>query len=151
MNTITIQIPDGMEIDNFDKATGVVKFKEKPRDVKERIKTIEDLLKAHGLDQEEFDGQCNGLEDDEIGYRFIKLLAKSLNEGWLPDWDNSNEYKYFPWFYMQNGSPGFRVDGFGTWSANSATGSRLCFKTRELAEYAGKQFVDVYKKFMIIE
>jgi hypothetical protein len=40
---------------------------------------------------------------------------------------------------------------FGDW-ANSYTyadhGARLCFKTSELAEYAGKQFEGIYREFL---
>ncbi|WP_271730210.1 hypothetical protein, partial [Aquimarina algiphila] len=74
---------------------------------------------------------------------------KSLNEGWLPDWDNGEYDKYYPWFKMS--SSGFRYDGYGLRVSGSAVGSRLCFKSSELARYAGEQFTDVYRKFMIIE
>lgn len=34
---------------------------------------------------------------------------------------------------------------FGT---NTGTGSRLAFKSEELAEYAGKQFIDIYAQMI---
>ena len=141
-------IPDGYEFDSFDKLSRKVKLNQKPTDVKERIKTIADIFSDNGISQEEFDANCIGLEQDEVAYRIIKLLAKSLNEGWKPDWSNSNEYKYYPWFYMA--SSGFRYYVYDYWHSNSIVGSRFCFKTRELAEYAGKQFTEVYKQFMIL-
>jgi hypothetical protein len=90
-----------------------------------------------------------GQEQDEIAYRILKMLAKSLNQGWVPDWSNHNEYKYYPYFEL-GGSSGFRFHGYGLWRSHSLVGSRLCFKTRELAEHAGKHFTDVYRKFMVI-
>ena len=87
---------------------------------------------------------------EHFKYQFIaELLCKSLNEDWTPDWDNSNEYKYYPWFKM--GSSGFRFGDCDGWDAVSGVGSRLCFKSRKLAEYAGEQFEDVYKQFMITQ
>lgn len=161
MKTLKIEIPKGFEIDSFDKQSGEIKFKEVQKSVMERIKTVEDVLADNGLTREQFDKQCEGLEEDEISYRILKLLAKSLNEGWVPDWSDPNDpneyneyneynkYKYFPWFEMQ-GSSGFRFHGHDYLLAISGVGSRLCFKSKELARYAGQQFQHVYEQFMII-
>jgi hypothetical protein len=116
----------------------------------ERIKTVADVLEEHGYSEEHFIETTKGLTGDETAYRIIKMLAKTLNEGWEPDWSNQNEYKYYPWFEMR-GSSGFRFGVYADWFTHSLVGSRLCFKSRELAEYAGKQFVDVYRDFMTIE
>jgi len=50
---------------------------------------------------------------------------------------------------MSSGS-GLAYDGYGTRVSDTSVGSRLCFKSSELAEYAGRQFQDIYKEFMII-
>jgi hypothetical protein len=78
------------------------------------------------------------------------LITEHLNDGWEPDWDNSNEYKYWPWFYMNK--PGFRLDDISCRWANShsSAGSRLCFRTRELAEHAAKFFLKEYEAMMIL-
>ena len=78
------------------------------------------------------------------------IISEALNEGWEPDWDNENEYKYSPWFYMD--SPGFRFVGAGyDWTAaNAASGSRLCFRTRKLAEYAGQTFLELFHEMMVL-
>lgn len=150
MKSIKIEIPKGYELDTFDKASGEIKFKElKAKSVLERILTVEDVLADHGLTVEEFDEQCENLEEDEKAYRILKLLAKSLNQGWVPDWNNPSESKYYAWFEMR-GSSGFRFGGYDLWLTYSYVGSRLCFKTRELAEHAGKHFTAVYKQFMVI-
>ena len=152
MQTLKIQIPQGYEIDSFDKLSGELKLKvqQPKKEVTERIKTFDDVLQDNGIDFGHFDYDCNELADDEIAYRKLKLIAKSLNEGWTPDWSNSNEYKYFPWFEMR-GSSGFRFDGYDYWNSGSYVGSRLAFKTSKLAEYAGKQFQSIYEQFMIIK
>jgi hypothetical protein len=148
-NTIQIPIPNGFQIENFDLKTGKVTLKETPKEVTERIKTINDVLADNDLTQESFDRLVGNLEEDEKAYILIKMLAKSLNEGWTPDWNNSNQTKYFVWFEM-GGSSGFRYDDCGSWRSASSVGSRLCFKTSKLAEYAAKQFTEVYKQFMLI-
>ena len=148
METLKIQIPTGYEIDSFDKSSGEIKFKPKPKKVTERIKTVSDVLADNGITQQQFDLECKWLSDHEVAYRILHLLAKSLNEGWTPDWSNSGQYKYVPWFDL---SSGFRFDGDVYWASRSAVGSRLCFKSSEMAEHAGKQFLDVYRKFMVID
>lgn len=146
MKTIPIEIPAGFEFEGFDTQKNEVKLREQAKH--ERMKTVADVLADNGLTQEEFDKKCAGLEPDEVGYRLAKLIAKSLNEGWTPDWNDHNQYKYVPWFYM-GGSSGFRYDDCANWGSNSVVGSRLCFKSSKLAEYAGKQFTEVYKQFML--
>ncbi len=150
MDQIKIEIPAGLEIDTFDKSTGVIKFKAKPKNVMERIKTVADLLADNNIDQEQFDEQLEHFSDDEKAYWIIKLLVKTLNQGWVPDWSNSNELKYYPYFEMQ-GSSGFRFCVCDGWGSGSYVGSRLCYKSRALAEYAGKTFTSTYKQLMIID
>jgi len=150
METIKIKIPKGFEVDEFNKKTGELKFKEIPKCVMSRIKTIDDILEDNGISQEDYAKWSDYLSEDEIAYRLAKLLVKSLNEGHVPDWDNGKQVKYFPWFKMC--SSGFRCFDCGFWRANSNVGSHLCLKSSELAKYAGKQFQDtIYKQLMIIE
>jgi hypothetical protein len=149
MQTLRIEIPKGFVIDSIDKESGVIKLTEQPKNITERIKTVDDVLAWHNLDKASWARSCADLTDDEKAYRLLKLLAKALNQGWTPDWNNHNEYKYFPWFEM-GGSSGFRFFGSVNWVSSSFVGSRLCYKTRELSDYAGKQFIDLYKQFMTI-
>lgn len=149
--TLKIEIPAGYEVDNFDPSTGEIKFREKPKDIKERIKTFADVLKYFGIDETYFNEQNEDLESDEVAYRKVKLIVKALNEGWTPDWSDSDQYKYFPWFNMSSSSgAGFSCLGCDGWCTGSDVGSRLCFKNRDLAKYAGQQFESIYKEFMTI-
>lgn len=153
--TLKINIPDGFKIKKFDEQTGEVSFEPLPKDVKERIKTFEDVLEYHNYkrDIEAFVLECQkrAYTDDEIAYRKIKMIAEALNEGWTPDWSNSSQSKYYPWFLMSSPSgSGFSFDGTGYWVTDSIAGSRLCFKSDEIAEYAGKQFEELYKDYFVM-
>ena len=46
---------------------------------------------------------------------------------------------------------GFVCNDYGSRGTYVAVGSRLCFKSRELAEYAGKQFKDIYEEYYVIK
>lgn len=149
METLKINIPKGFKIGSFNQQTGEVTFVETPKDVKERLKTFDDVLADLGISPQIFDEKVRELEPDEKAYIQLKHIVKSLNEGWEPNWEDSNQYKYYPFFTM--GSPsgsGFSYDGCADWYASSNAGSRLCFKNRELAVYAGKQFLEIYKQFL---
>lgn len=147
-NTLQIEIPKGFEVESFNKNTGELKLKETPKDIKERIKTIDDVLEDNNITEAQLDKMFANAPEHLKHQLIAELLCKSLNEGWEPNWDDSNEYKYYPWFKM--GSPGFRFSDCDGWGTGSGVGSRLCFKNRDLAKYAGKTFTDLYKQFMII-
>lgn len=55
MQTLKIEIPKGYVIDSFDQKTGEIKFKEQPKSITERIKTIDDVLADHGFTKEDFE------------------------------------------------------------------------------------------------
>ena len=125
------------------------------KDITERVKSVEDAIKELGNDDVEVIHlnrmKSIGLQNHIIGNQELIIIAKALNEGWQPNWKNDNQYKYFPWFDMDNSSSAGRFsfnvsDGL---ISHSAVGSRLCFKSRELANYAGKQFEDIYRKVFI--
>jgi hypothetical protein len=118
-------------------------------EIKERITNLNDVLRENGIEEKKFRESCEGLEPDEVAYKMIKEIVKAFNEGWVPDWTNSSEGKYYPWFKM--GSPsggGFSYDGYGVWAAYSDVGSRLCFKSDDLAKHAGQLFESIYKDFL---
>ena len=123
------------------------------KDIKERIKTFDDVLDYHNIIAEDFFNQCNFLSNDEMAYRKIKLIAEALNEGWTPDWSNGEFDKWYPWFYMDDSSSAGRFSFCDSDIRNSLSfvGSRFCFKSEELATYAGTQFLDIYKDFFTIK
>jgi len=150
MKTAKIKIPKGYEFDTFDSDTNEIKFKPLPVAKSKLVTTVEDLLKENKLTKASFDKSCKDLEKHEKAYRLLVMLAKTLNNGWKPNWKDSNEVKYYPWFEMESSS-GFRfIDGYDIWRSGSDVGSRLAFKSDELAKHAGKYFVDLYKDFMVL-
>lgn len=151
MNTLKINIPEGFVIDKFDESTGEVSFKAKPKEVKERITNFVDVLVDLNIDAKEFFEQNKNLPDDELAYKQLKLIVQAFNEGWTPDWTNGNQGKYYPWFKM--GSPsggGFSYYDCADWYADSSVGSRLCFKSSDLAKHAGQLFESIYKDFLTL-
>lgn len=124
----------------------------------EKIKTYEDACEALKLKPDALPGVSELPEKHRNAltahYKLV-IIAEALNEGWQPNWNDSGEYKYYPWFEVKasKSNPagfGFSFTFCDLWSANAGVGSRLCFRTRALALYAGKQFEDLYKEYMLI-
>ena len=86
-------------------------------------------------------------------YKLI-TIAEAWNkaDNFVPDYDNTNQYKWFPWFQKQ-GTAGF-VYAYTYNTASDAGpyfGSRLCFKTDERAKQFGKQFIDLWNEVLLIK
>lgn len=84
-------------------------------------------------------------------YKLI-TIAEAWNKAdkFVPDFDNTDQYKWFPWFRKQ-GSAGF-VSAATYYSATRTVaniGSRLCFSTSERARQFGEQFIDLWNDFLL--
>lgn len=133
-------------------------------DICERVKSYADACAVLGVGKmDEKAMKACGFRPDEIARRKLETITEALNEGWRPDWNNTDEYKYFPWFYIK---PGAGKDAEGkpngahaglagahTYYAASHTsaniGSRLCFHERRTAAYAGDTFRDLYAQILV--
>lgn len=146
------------------------------RPVTERIRTFEDALAELGEDHPlvvEY-RYCQSAAADTKVYIKLKIITAALNEGWEPNFKLGEETRYYPWVvrYSESeykelpksrqygrvahrsydgasasgGVGGLDVNCYDS-VAYDAIGSRLLFKSRELAEYAAKQFLDLYIKY----
>lgn len=117
-NQLTINIPEGMEIDleNSNLAKGIIKFKKK--DI-----TYNDILQAYATD---FGGirVPNHCIDKILAISQLMNIAKYYNGDWKPDWSNIDKYKYY---IIYNGS-----DNTYTIADNSIYNySNIYFKNRK--------------------
>lgn len=82
---------------------------------------------------------------------FTIAQAWNKEDEFEPDFSNSNQYKYFPWFVYDNGSAGFvcASTDLAAAYANAYVGSRLCFKTPERARQFGEQFIDLWNDVLL--
>jgi len=106
------------------------------------IKKMSDVYRINGITK-----LTTHPETKERYYEDLILISKALNGNWQPDWSDNNEYKFFPYFTFVSGLR-FSATHCRYRSADTHIGSCLCFKNRELAEYAGKTFFEQYQKLM---
>ena len=116
------------------------------------IKTFADACEECGTTEEEFNERFAnlGLDADTINYEKVKIVVKAINQGWTPDWSNSDQYKYWPYFNLSSGF-GFSDSTYLCAYSTTNVGSRLCFETREKSNYAAQQFIDIYEQFLTIK
>lgn len=134
-----------------------------------------ELGSAHPLveEYETITCRCGGLSDDILAYMKLRIIAAALNEGWEPQF-TEDEWRYFPWFvlYTQKeidemdeeqksrvvfrsshnaharGGVAYAYTVYDSSSTSAFIGSRLAFKSSELAKYAGEQFVEIWADYV---
>lgn len=170
---IEIEVPNGKKPEWVNGVLTLVD--EKPQNVMERVKTFKDACNELGIEHDKRvqDKKDLGLEADVIAYLKLRIIAAALNEGWKPQF-TTDEYRYFPWFYLYTqseidemseeeksrvvyrsgsyasagGGVAFASTSYDSSVTYTCIGSRLAFKTRELAEYAGRQFVEIWADYV---
>ena len=111
---------------------------------------------------------------DIIAYMKLRIIAAALNEGWEPQFI-PGEYRWFPYFVLYTKDEIDKMDeetrsrvvcrvsrdasacggvSFASVDSDSSyvvegVGYRFAFKTDDLAEYAGKQFIEIYADFTL--
>ena len=120
---------------------------------------------------------CEDIKD-VIAYHKLRIIAAALNEDWKPNFmkDECRYYPWFSLYtkdeydelceeeedkshvFIVGNNPFNGMNEYGglvyifvnsTVSlSNSSYGSRIVFKTSELAKYAGRQFIDIYADFL---
>jgi len=110
------------------------------------IKTFEDACTELGINP----GLVfNNLDSpDEIAFKKLKVIAKAINQGWAPDWSDTNQNKYYPFFKVLSSGFGFSTSGYYCTITFADVSSRLCFESSEKSDYAATQFIDLYKQFL---
>lgn len=116
----------------------------------------------------------NKNDRDVLAFLQLRIIAAALNEGWKPKF-TEDEWRYYPWFFICTkeewekmtpqqksrvvGRSSSDANAFGglvfahAYNASSSSvsddGSRLAFKSEELAKYAGKQFIEIYAEYIL--
>lgn len=90
-NQLTIDIPEGMEIDleNSDLAKGIVRFKQNTITYED----VEDTLKLGKNCKSIIINESNASK--LVTLSRLMNIAKYYNGDWKPNWSDQNEYKYF--------------------------------------------------------
>lgn len=119
----------------------------------DRIKTYEDACADLGLDPIDelpFTIAKNARQEAANAFTMLDIISEVLLENAKIDWTDSDQEKWYPYFNNYTSGSGFRFGGaaFGGANAGAGGGARLCLDTQEKAMYFGKQFIDIWNKFL---
>jgi hypothetical protein len=121
------------------------------------IKTFEEACEALGVSTAVPDVSALPQKHQKavIAHYQLVIIAEALNEGWQPNWNDGDEWKYYPWFEVKadqanTAGSGLSYGGCGYATSSTYFGSRLCFKSRDLAKYAGQAFTELYKDYFLL-
>ncbi len=141
----------GVEVTTLQAVTAA-----EPKDITKRVKSYADACAVLGIEPMNEEVLVKlGFTGEEIARRKVGTIAEALNEGWVPNWNDTDEYKYYPYFYIEPNAYGAAAGLSCAYTYNAASttaatiGSRLCFKTSALARYAGKTFTELYTQSLI--
>lgn len=114
----------------------------------DEIRTFEDACEQIGVNPLSVFSDIDTY--DEIAYKKLKIIAKAINQGWTPDWSNTNQKKWWPWFDLSSGF-GFSYSDYHYSNAYAHVGSRLCFESEAKSDYCAKQFIRLYQELLTIK
>lgn len=121
--------------------------------ITDRVKSFEDACQVLGISTNvpEVKGLPRKHQKAIIANYKLIVIAEALNEGWKPNWQDSDEYKYYPWFDMSNpAGVGYSLTLNAASYTDALLGSRLCLKNRELAIYFGQTFTDLFNDSLLL-
>lgn len=133
---IKIEVPKGFEIDKENSTFEKIVFKES------NSNPMLEVYKYHNITEEEFDKLYENLPNHVKAFQKECMIVSFYNKGWKPNWDNLNERKYYPWFYL---GKGFSLNHSHCYLI-SCVSSCLVFRKEEDCEEAVEKFFEVYRE-----
>lgn len=119
----------GVEVTTLQAVTAA-----EPKDITKRVKSYADACAVLGIEPMNEEVLVKlGFTGEEIARRKVGTIAEALNEGWVPNWNDTEEYKFYPYFYIEPNNYGayaglsFANTNIALTNTNASIGSRLCF------------------------
>ena len=119
------------------------------RDIKDRVTGYESACKILGktpltLSQFQFLGDKQAKK--QFARHKIQVGIEAINEGWVADLDNTNQYKYYIWMYGKSNGFSSNVD-YDYFS--SSVGTDLSIESRDKAQVIEKVFRQEYIDYLL--
>ncbi len=137
MKEFKIEVPKGFEIDEEKSTFQKIVFKESKNN-------LDKIFKFNSTTEKDFNKKWENFEDHEKYGALEKMIVNYYNKGEKSNWENSNQYKYYPWFIMREDN--FRYGDYGAWYSGSSASSRLAYLRKEDMLEAVELYIDIYKK-----
>ena len=117
-----------------------------------KIKTFEDACKKINIDPYKLPDVSFILEKYRksiiAGYK-LRIIYEAINNGWIPDWQNKNQWKYYPWFIVSPTGLTFLRIGTGVDFTHTSIATFLCTDISGKARYIASQFYNEYQEYLL--
>lgn len=168
MKQVVITIEDDEEIKWVDGVLTKIKKNDEPKSIMDRVKSYEDacgVLHESPIDEYEYPKHV-------VALLKLETIIKALNEGWEAT-DHMDEEWWYSWFFrfdekyedeykkssyvyarcysklVTDKFIAFACTTYDKSHISSCGNSRLALKSKELAEYCGKQFIQLWANYLL--
>lgn len=121
------------------------------------IKTVEAAMAAMGVPATVTpDLNCwpKNMRQHKLAEWKLQIVIAAINEGWQPNWNDTSEYKYYPWWRIvtsesRSSGRGLSFSADDCAYSHSDVGPRLVFKDIARVYHAAEHFKDLYEEFYL--
>lgn len=114
--------------------------------IMDRINSFEDALYEAGKKPDDIFRSSDPRH--RIAQDKIEFIISVITEGFKPDFSNSNQKKWYPYFKWSGSGFVFTGSYYYYVFACAGTGARLCCETEAQSNYIGQQFIELYNDFL---
>lgn len=144
------EIDEAFSQANSSQREALLKYFKKSETPQDRINSWKDVLKELKITESSLNLIKNPkTKENKSRNALIKLfcIVKAYNRGWIPDWKNTNQYKYYNYFSLSGGS--WLVGcSYGYFSLHAPSG--LYFESSQSASDAISKFREIYNDYFMI-
>lgn len=116
--------------------------------ITDRVHDWEDIcgiiVDQYGMSNTPFSNSRNAIEKSANAFVKLCMIAKVYNEGTILNWENSDQYRYFPYKSLSGGR---WVMGVNCWFSFHGYPCGLYFKSKELCEDAMTKFKEIFDDY----
>lgn len=115
------------------------------------IDSLEAAVKKTGREVADFSSLPEAIRDRHQAIDEMEIICEAVNDGWVPDWGNTNQSKYRCWFWMSPSGFAFDCSSLAYDSADAGCGSRLHLEKREKSDHVGShpEFLSIWKRIQL--
>lgn len=103
---------------------------------------LEEVFKYHNTTQEAFDSLYRSIPKHVKAYELECMVVAFYNKGWIPNFNDTSEYKWYAWFYLHT----FRLNFVLSCGSSSNCSARLLFKNKKDLLEAVEKFENVFRE-----
>lgn len=135
MKELKIEVPKGFEIDKENSTFERIVFKEVNS-------PMDKVFKYHNTTEEQFNELYKNIPRHVKAIEKECMIASFYNKGWIPDFTNKNQKKWYAWFYLDV----FRLSVVYDYCSGSSVPARLLWKNEQDLREAIEIYKDEFKE-----